>query len=257
MDFINITFIDIVDILMVAAIMYQVYKLIRGTAAINIFVAIILLYFVYFIARVLKMEMMSMILGQFIGVGVLALIILFQQEIRRFLLHIGTNYMQRNKYLHWLISGGKGKQQSVKTEEIVKACQRMSETKTGALIVITRRSSLDLYAETGDIIDAEISQRLLQNIFFKNAPLHDGAVIIVGDRIRAARCTLPTTENPNVPAYYGTRHKAALGITEQTDAIVVVVSEETGSMSFVENGVIKSWLNSEQLQEYLNNALQV
>ncbi|MDR1054997.1 MAG: diadenylate cyclase CdaA [Prevotellaceae bacterium] len=257
MDFIHITFIDIIDILMVAAIMYQIYKLIRGTAAINIFVAIILLYFLYLIVKVLKMEMMSLILGQFIEVGVLALIILFQQEIRRFLLHIGTNYMQRNSKIRWLISGKTTKQMSVKTEDIMEACRSMSESKTGALIVIARRSSLDLYAETGDIVDADLSQRLLQNIFFKNAPLHDGAVIILGERIYAARCTLPTTENPNIPAHYGTRHKAALGISELTDAVVAVVSEETGSISYVENGIIKSWLTAEKLKDLLDNALKV
>ena len=256
MDFINITFIDIIDILMVAAIMYQVYKLIRGTAAINIFVAIILLYFTYLIVRLLKMEMMSMILGQFIGVGVLALIILFQQEIRRFLLHIGTRYMQRNKYMRWLMRGGQNVAMSIKTDEIVEACRRMSETKTGALIVITRRSSLDLYSETGDIIDADLNRRLLQNIFFKNAPLHDGAVIIQNDRIHAARCTLPTTDNPNLPANYGTRHKAAVGITEVTDAVVAVVSEETGSISFVDNGIIQSWLTADRLKTVLENALK-
>ena len=254
MDFIHITFIDIIDILMVAAIMYQVYKLIRGTAAINIFLAIILLNFLYLIVRVLKMEMMSMIMGQFIGVGVLALIILFQQEIRRFLLHIGTNYMRRNSHITWLL-GSKNKNRPTKTDEIIEACRNMSKTKTGALIVIGRRSSLELYSETGDIIDAELSRRLLQNIFFKNAPLHDGALIILDNRIFAARCTLPTTENMNIPAHYGTRHKAAIGITELTDAIVAVVSEETGSISYVENGVIQSWLTPEHLKELIDNAM--
>lgn len=257
MDFLKITFIDVIDILMVATIMYQIYKLIRGTAAINIFVAIILLYFVYIGVRILKMELMSLILGQFIGVGVLALIILFQQEIRRFLLHLGTNYVQkRNSRLRWLFAGGKSRQLSVNSEEIIEACRRMSETKTGALIVIGRRSSLDLFAETGDIIDAELSRRLLMNIFFKNAPLHDGAVIILGSRIHAARCTLPTTDNPNTPAHYGTRHKAALGISELTDAVVAVVSEETGAISYIEGGIIQSWLTAERLKELLDNALK-
>ena len=256
MDFIHITFIDIIDILMVAFIMYQIYRLIRGTAAINIFVAIILLYFMYLTVRLLKMEMMSMIMGQFIGVGVLALIILFQQEIRRFLLHLGTSYMQRNSKIRWLLSGGKSSHQSVKTNEIVEACRNMAESKTGALIVIARRSSLDIYAETGDIINAALSRRLLQNIFFKNAPLHDGAAIILGDRIYAVRCTLPTTENPNIPAHYGTRHKAALGISELTDAVVAVVSEETGSISYVENGIIKSWLSPEELMSLIEAALK-
>jgi len=252
MDFINFSFVDILDILMVTFILYQVYKLIKGTAAMNIFIAIILFYVIYLIVRALKMELMSMILGQFIGVGMIALIILFQQEIRRFLLHIGTRYMTRSrnsfirKFFH-----GKNIESTAIAQIIAEACSNMSKKNTGALIVIGRTSSLQIYVETGDIIDAQMNIRLLENIFFKNAPLHDGAVIILNNNIFAARCVLPASENMNIPADFGMRHRAALGITEITDAIVVVVSEETGRISYVENGKIENNITPDRLRSLL------
>jgi uncharacterized protein (TIGR00159 family) len=253
MDFINFSFIDILDILMVTFILYQVYKLIKGTAALNIFIAIILFYVIYLLVKALKMELMSMILGQFIGVGMIALIILFQQEIRRFLLHVGTTYINRsrNSILRRFFSAkGSAKSKTV-AQIIAEACANMSEKNTGALIVIGRISSLQIYVETGDIIDAQISVRLLENIFFKNAPLHDGAVIVLDNKIHAARCVLPSSENMDIPAYFGMRHRAALGITEITDAVAVVVSEETGRISYVENGKIENNISPERLRELL------
>jgi uncharacterized protein (TIGR00159 family) len=251
MDFVNFSYIDILDILMVTFILYQVYKLIKGTAALNIFIAVILFYVMYLIVKALKMELMSMILGQFIGVGVIALIILFQQEIRRFLLHVGTTYIarSRNSILRRFFSGkGSDQSRTLMAQIIAEACSNMSEKSTGALIVIGRSSSLQIYVETGDIIDAQMSVRLLENIFFKNSPLHDGAVIILNNRIYAARCVLPSSENMDLPAYFGMRHRAALGITEIADAIVVVVSEETGRISFVENGKIENNISPEKLK---------
>jgi uncharacterized protein (TIGR00159 family) len=254
MSFVNFSYIDILDILMVTFILYQVYKLIKGTAALNIFIAIILFYVIYLLVRALKMELMSMILGQFIGVGMIALIILFQQEIRRFLLHVGTNYINRsrNSILRRFFSGKNNvKSRAVMAQMIAEACSNMAEKNTGALIVIGRTSSLQIYVETGDIIDAQMSARLLENIFFKNAPLHDGAVVILNNKIYAARCVLPSSENMDIPAYFGMRHRAALGITEATDAVAVVVSEETGRISYVENGKIENNITPERLRELI------
>jgi uncharacterized protein (TIGR00159 family) len=257
MDFINFSFVDILDILMVTFILYQVYKLIKGTAAMNIFIAVILFYVIYLIVRALKMELMSMILGQFIGVGMIALIILFQQEIRRFLLHIGTRYMtrSRNSFIRKFFHGENAESTTI-TQIIAEACSNMSKKNTGALIVIGRTSSLQIYVETGDIIDAQMNARLLENIFFKNAPLHDGAVIILNNKIFAARCVLPSSENMNIPADFGMRHRAALGITEITDAIVVVVSEETGRISYVENGKIENNISPDRLRSLLESGIK-
>ena len=254
MDFIHFTFVDLLDILMVAFILYQIYRVIRGTAAMNIFVALILVYILYLVVKAFKMELTSMILGQFIGVGVIALIILFQQEIRRFLLHIGTRYMRRSQrpFVKWFFDKTVNAD-ARNLSPIVEACRSMAESKTGALIVIGRKSSMDLFAETGDIINAALNYRLLLNIFFKNAPLHDGAVIIVNRRIHAARCMLPSSANPNLPANFGMRHRAAIGITEETDALAIVVSEETGKISASESGQIENNISLERLENILRN----
>jgi uncharacterized protein (TIGR00159 family) len=254
MGFINFSFIDILDILMVTVILYQVYKLIKGTAALNIFIAVILFYVVYLLVKALKMELMSMILGQFIGVGMIALIILFQQEIRRFLLHVGTTYINRSRnsiLRRFFSSKDSAKSRTVMAQIITEACTNMAEKNTGALIVIGKLSSLEIYVETGDIIDAHISVRLLESIFFKNAPLHDGAAIILNNKIHAVRCVLPSSENMDIPAYFGMRHRAALGITEITDAVAVVVSEETGRISYVENGKIENNISPDRLKSLI------
>lgn len=234
------TAIDIVDIFLVALLFYQLYRLVRGTAAMNIFAAIIALYFLWLLVKELRMELFSLIIGQVMGVGMIALVVVFQQEIRRFLLHLGSRFASGKSPFHRLFFFTD--KSSTSTESIISivgACQRMSKSKTGALIVLARRSPLDLYSETGDRIDAKVSSRLLENIFFKNSPLHDGAVIIQNERIHSARCVLPSTDNPKVPAYLGMRHRAAMGITEHTDALVVVVSEERGSISLVKEGAIE------------------
>lgn len=254
MDFIKFTFIDIIDIFLVALLFYQAYKLMRGTTAINIFMGILVVYFLWLLVRALQMELLSLILGQVIGVGVLALIIVFQPEIRRFLLHLGSRYVANERFFSFkrLFFSKKRETKSMGSIDIiVAACQVMAQYKTGALIVLARRSTLTMYAETGEIIDARISARLLENIFFKNSPLHDGAVIINDDRIAAARCVLPSTDNPNVPQYLGMRHRAAIGLTESADALVVVVSEERGSISLAENGNIMYNLQPEELLKRL------
>ncbi len=255
--FITFRVLDVIDIFLVAFLLYQIYMLIRGTVAINIFIGIFVLYIIWLVVRVLNMELLSSILGQIIGVGVIALIIVFQQEIRRFLLFIGTRYLSKNRFSieNWLFPKQKNLVAPVNIEAIVKACRNMSESKTGALIVIARKSELQYYAETGDIIEADTSSRLIENIFFKNSPLHDGALIIVNDKMRAVRCILPVTENLNVPAHYGMRHRAALGISEHTDALIVVVSEETGKISFGFEGEIKYGISSMELRQLLEEHL--
>jgi uncharacterized protein (TIGR00159 family) len=250
--FIKIRILDVIDILLVAFIMYQVYLLIRGTAAMNIFIGILSVYLLWIIVKALNMQLLGTILGQVIGVGVIALIVVFQQEIRRFLIFIGNRYLKRNRLsfekVFPVVFGG---QPNVKIKSIIKACLNMSKTKTGALIVLGRKSELSVFAETGDILDANTSSRLLESIFYKNSPLHDGAVIIINDRIAAARCVLPVSENLNLPPNFGLRHKAGLGMSEQTDSIVIIVSEETGSISLAEHGNIYSDMDLKDLSRKL------
>jgi uncharacterized protein (TIGR00159 family) len=251
--FINIRVLDIIDILLVAFLMYQVYMLFRGTVAINILIGIFAIYLFWLIVKALNMQMLGSILGQIIGVGVLALIIVFQQEIRRFLVILGTRYFSKNFTLDNLFSWNLNSTPTVKIKSIITACQRMSKTKTGALMVIEKKSSLSGYGETGDIINANTSSRLLESIFYKNSPLHDGAVIIRYEKIYAARCILPVSENPDIPAKYGLRHRAALGMTESNDSLVIIVSEETGEISYSENGVLFPRVKHEALLHKLEN----
>lgn len=255
--FISIRILDIIDILLVALLFYQIYMLIRGTVAINIFLGIFTLYIFWLVVKALNMELLSSILGQIIGVGVIALIIVFQQEIRRFLLLLGTRYFSKNRFSieKMLMMKGDKYDTPVNIEAIVRACRNMAETKVGALIVVTQKSNLQLYAETGDIINAETSSRLIENIFFKNSPLHDGAMIIKNNLIFAVRCILPLTEKTNLSASYGLRHRAALGISEITDALVIVVSEETGKISFIFEGVITENISVVKLREILEENL--
>jgi len=236
--FIKLRFLDIIDILLVSYLMYQLYRLIRGTVAINIFISIFIIYLLWLVVRALNMELLGNILGQVISVGMIALIIVFQQEIRRFLVLIGTRYLSNSISLNKMFSFSLQEQKNIKIKTIVNACKRMAESNTGALLVLTRKSTLDVYANTGDILNANTSSRLIEAIFFKNSPLHDGAMIITQDKIFAARCILPLSDNPNVPANYGMRHRAALGISENTDALAIVVSEETGHISVADGGTL-------------------
>jgi uncharacterized protein (TIGR00159 family) len=259
LDFIKIEWIDVIDIVLVGVLIYQAYKLIRGTAAFNIFTGIIVFYFIWLIVKALHMDLLSAILGQVIGVGVLALIILFQQEIRRFLLRLGTRYVNSGRKFRIIGVLFNKRDKGLSLEalgELTHACRRMAETKTGALIVLAQKSSLEFIVDTGDRIDATINRRLIENIFFKNAPLHDGAMVISDEKIVAVRCTLPITENPNIPAAYGMRHRAAAGVTEVTDAAVIVVSEETGGISFVQNGEIRPVNSISELRLAIENSFK-
>ena len=249
--FLNISFADILDILMVAIFIYLAFRWIRGSAAMNIFVAVILLFVLRVVVAAFNMKLMSALLGTFIDVGVIALIVIFQPEVRHFLMKLGSRYGVAGKsrdFFNKLLGIQEQKMAGGTVNEIAEACRAMSADKTGALIVLPRKDSLDFIIETGDIVDAKVTRRLIMNIFFKNSPLHDGAMIISADRIVAARCTLPITGRTDIPARYGMRHKAAIGISEETDADVVVVSEETGGISFVRGGNIKSIGNINELK---------
>ncbi|TVR43216.1 MAG: TIGR00159 family protein [Bacteroidia bacterium] len=251
--FIQIRLLDILDIVLVAILLYQLYILIRGTGAINIFLGILSIYIIWWLVRIFEMEMLTAILGQFISVGVLALIIVFQPEIRKFLLIIGKkSFLHRQSRSKWF----KGIWQIEKDKElnipaIVNSLEALAEQKTGALIVITQKNELESFIETGQRIDAEITEQLLGSIFYKNSPLHDGAVIISDNRIRAARCVLPVSEIRRIPSSLGLRHRAAIGITEQSDAIALVVSEQTGKISWSKGGEIKRFIKPLQLKELL------
>lgn len=242
LGFLHLSFIDIVDIILVAAVIYVVFRWIRGTSSMNIFVAVVLLLLVRIVAGALGMKMISTLLGTVIDVGAIALIIIFQPEIRKFLMTIGRSAgstIENRRWLQKILPGrGSDSMSNSSADEIASACKEMSAQKTGALIVIRRKNSLHDIIETGDTLDAQISCRLLLNIFFKNAPLHDGAVVIDGDRIVAARCTLPISDRTDLPARFGMRHKAAVGLSELVDADVVVVSEQTGDISFVREGSV-------------------
>ena len=258
-DFIHFGVIDLIDILLVALLIYQAFKLIRGTAAMYIFLGIILFYFIYLLTKALHMNLLSLLLGQVMSLGVLALLIVFQQEIRRFLLHLGSRYTRSARISKWTqaIFGNNSPGMSLTClDEVTQACRKMAETNTGALIVLARQSSLQSAAETGDAIDAVVSRRIIENIFFKNAPLHDGALLIAEERVMAARCTLPISDNPNIPAHYGMRHRAAVGISEQTDALVLVVSEETGQISVVSNGKIQKMNSITELRLAIESGMK-
>ncbi len=252
--FITIRFLDVLDVLMVAFLLYQLYLLIKGTVAFNIFIGIFVVYLFWLLVRALNMELIGTLMGQFIGVGVLALIVVFQQEIRRFLLLIGSNN-QVNRLLRTdrLFASDSTTATSQDVKLIVKACENMARTYTGALIVIAQKSELREFVRTGERINARISDALLETIFFKNTPLHDGAVIITGNLIVAARCILPITDKHDLDPSLGLRHRAAIGITEVTDALAVVVSEETGKISFARAGQVHQNISLAELTKQLGN----
>ena len=252
MGFVPFTFVDLIDIILVAVIMYWIYRMTKGTNAPYILSGIIAVYLLWVVVRALNMELLSTILGQLISVGAIALIIVFQPELRRFLQMIGMRQKHFN-FITRIFSTGEGTVQT-NVVPIVTACREMSETKTGALIVIGQQSDLRLIAEGGIALDAKVSTSLIKNIFFKNAPLHDGAALIEGDRIVAAKCILPVTQS-DVPKSFGTRHRAAIGMSEISDAIILVVSEETGAISIANNGRINLNIPSDRLGAVLQKYL--
>lgn len=256
MTFLDIRLIDIIDIVLVAFLMYRLYKLIKGTVALNIFLGIFAFIIFWLMIKALNMQLSSTILDNFVNVGVLALIIVFQQEIRRFLLLIGSRYHLSQRFsLDRLFINSVPGMMSIYIKPVIKACEDFSHSKTGALIVISRKSELLDFVQTGELINAVISRQLLKSIFYKNSPLHDGAVIINQSKIKAAGCILPVSQNMELPKQYGLRHRAAMGVTEATDALSIVVSEETGHISVFRNGKGDYNITSDQLGKVLEESM--
>lgn len=245
-----------IDIALVAALLYQVYKLLKGSVAIKIFLGFLSIYLIYLLVRALRMELLSAILGQFMGVGVIAAIIIFAPEIRKFLLLVGrTSFLSNdNVWKDILFFWRKKENSAFNISPIIDAAKNLAGSNTGALMVISSSTELKFYAESGDILDAELSKRLLVSIFNKYSPLHDGAVIIHNGRIKAARCILPVTER-EVPAQFGLRHRAGIGMSEATDALILVISEETGQISMAKNGKVLHNLSFQEVREIINDYL--
>lgn len=255
--FLQVSWVDLIDIALVSILLYQVYKLIKGSIAMNIFVGILALYLVYLIVRAAQMELLATILGQFMGVGVLAMIVLFQPEIRKFLLVIGRGTEFRENFFKTIANWKNQYQDDFDISQIIEAAKTLKASKTGALVVFSRDTELKFYAETGDALDAQLTKRLLLSIFNKNSPLHDGAVIIYKGRIKAARCVLPVSENDNLPPNFGLRHRAAVGMSENTDTLIMAISEETGRLILARNGKYLRGLKIKHVEikilEYLHN----
>lgn len=240
--------IDFIDIFLVAILLYYVYKLIKGTVAINIFIGIIIIYFIWKLTTFLKMGLLSSIFSGFMEVGIIALIVVFQPEIRKFLLMVGsTNFRNRGKFLKHLKFLKTEEQIQTNVEEIISACQKMASTRTGALIVLERNNNLDFLTGSGDAMTIAVTQPIIESIFFKNSPLHDGAIIISNNIIKATRVILPVSSDRNIPQRFGLRHRAALGITEKTDALAITVSEETGQISYIKNGEFAMFKDNDEL----------
>lgn len=255
-DLLEFTVLDVVDILLVALLLYYVYKLIKGTVAINIFVGIVIIYLIFLLVDALQMKMLTRILGGFMSVGIIALIVVFQPEIRKFLLMIGsTNFGAKGGFIKRLSFLRTQSINATEAETVVAACIKMGSSKTGALIVLERNNNLDFLVSTGDEMNIKVTQPILESIFFKNSPLHDGAIIIANNVIKATRVILPVNNEKNIPARFGLRHRAAIGVTEKTDALAIVVSEETGQVSYIKNGEFIMYKNTEELTNLIKEDL--
>jgi diadenylate cyclase len=249
------TIFDVVDVILVALLIYQLYNLIRGTIAANIFIGLAIIFGLSFVVKALQMRMLTFILSQFANVGIIAVIIVFQQEIRRFLLLVGKNAsLQRNK-AWWQYFFGKAeaeKNNYARIKPIIDACKSLKQTRTGALIVFAKYYDEQFYQNSCEIIEAKISKRLLESIFQKTSPLHDGAVVIAENMIKSASCILPLTEKTDLPAQFGLRHRAGIGVTETNDATAIIISEETGELSYAKQGRVKMNISFAELEKLLN-----
>ena len=246
---------DVIDILIVGYLIYQIYRLLRGNIAFNIFIGVLTLYVVWWLVSQLEMDLLSAVLDQFVKVGVIIIIIIFQPEVRRFLLFLGNSTLrQRSNFLSRIIDRNieKGDVREQKIQSIKAAIIRMSKKKIGALIVMAKNASLEGLIHAGVTLDASISEPLLESIFSRESPLHDGAVILSNGKIQTASSILPVSENPNLPKSAGLRHRAAVGITERVNVAAFIVSEESGAISFSFEGKLIRKLNEQQLSDYLN-----
>jgi len=256
LDFTKFRIIDGIDILLVAFLLYYLYRLVKGTVAINIFIGIVIVYGIWRLTELLQMELLSKILGGFLGVGMFALIVVFQQEIRKFLLMLGsTNFSARKRILKKFKLLSSVPETITNVKAITKACQKMSDSKTGALIVIKRNNSLEFIKDSGDEMKMEVNQPIIESVFYKNSPLHDGAMIIEDNNITATRVILPVSNDRNIPLRFGLRHRAAVGITEKTDAVCIVVSEENGQISYLKEGDFVLFSTIEELLSILQKDL--
>lgn len=246
---------DLVDIFLLAILMYWLYRLLRGTGAIKIFWGIFVIFVIWSAAQYFHLTMFAGLLGKLFSVGLVALIVIYQPEIRKFLTFISstrlTKFFEKKRR-----KNGHSEQVDIEIDAIVRACKHMSKSYTGALIVVARSTPLYDYIETGEKIDARISRELMENIFFKNSPLHDGALIIHGHRLVAARCILPVSKADDLPTDLGLRHRSAIGATQFTDALAIVVSEQTGKISICEKGVINRGISTLELSQKLQEILQ-
>jgi uncharacterized protein (TIGR00159 family) len=254
--FIEIKFLDVLDIFLVAFLLYELYNLLKGTVAINIFFGIVAFYLLWKLVTALEMTLLSEIFGAFISVGFIALIVVFQPEIRKFLLMLGTPGFMRKKrrrFLFWRFELDNDRDLDI--DKVIMASKKMAEKKTGALIILANKSELQQYLETGEELNASISEDLITSVFLKNGPLHDGAMIIHRNKIKAARCILPVSDSQKIPAVLGLRHRAAVGVTEQSDALAIIISEENGSLSFAHNGELKLDIDGSELKKLIESNL--
>lgn len=246
---------DIIDIFLVALILYYSYRLMKASRSLNIFVGVMMFIVVWLlVSKILGMRLLGSILDKLVSVGVLALFILFQEEIRKFLYSLGGRERIR-RLTRFFIPATKEEEDKQTILSIVMSCMNMARGKVGALIVIERSLPLEDIADTGERIDARISQRLIENIFFKNSPLHDGAMLISKKRIKASGCILPVSHNNDIPRSLGLRHRSALGISQSSDAIAIVVSEETGNISVAIGGKFNLRLSAEELERVLTQEM--
>jgi len=257
LNFIDFKITDVLDIVLVAILLYYIYKLVRGSVAINIFLGIVIVWAFWKLTELLGMEMISSMVGAFMQVGLIALIIVFQQEIRKFLLMIGsTNFANKRNFVkHFKFFKPQGLTINTDVDAILAACRNMSDSKTGALIVFGRGNSLEFVKNSGDRMNVEINKPILESIFYKNSPLHDGAAVVEGNFITATRAILPVTNERKIPLRFGLRHRAAVGISEKTDALALVVSEETGTISYIRNGEFVSFQGIDELSALMKEDL--
>lgn len=254
-DFLKITITDGIDIILVAVIVYYIYNLIKNTLAVNLLLGMVIILVLHWIVDALHMELLSTIIDQFINVGIIALIVIFQPEIRRFLLLIGKNtFLQQNKAWWGYLFGSKNIERDnlVRIKPIIDACKSMKKSRTGALIVFVKFYDDQLFANSCEVIDSKISKRLLESIFQKYSPLHDGAVVIAENKIKSASCILPLTDNDKLPPQFGLRHRAGIGVSETTDAVAVIISEETGEIAYAKQGRVRMNVSFGELEKLLN-----
>lgn len=254
--FLTVQWTDLLDILLVAFLLYQIYYLVRGSIASRVFLGYMLVYIFYLIVKGLGLELLTAILEYFMGVGAIALIVIFQQEIRRFLLIIGkSTVFSNNRLLSRVFGAAEASEHSQTLKEVVDASRNISADFSGALIVIKKKDDLEKFIQTGEQLDARVSRPLLISLFNQYSALHDGAVIIEEGRLKAARCVLPVADGDDVPSELGFRHRAAIGMSETTDAAVVVISEQTGRISLAVEGELYNNLPPSELEARLKEYL--